>query len=66
MSGSYLYWLAAKNGAYPFRATIVVRDYGAGYPRNRYTAQPVWKLVDQDITWSLTILRMECARSDDT
>jgi len=39
----------AKNGAYPFRATIVVRDYGAGYPKNRYYGSTcVGKLVDQD------------------
>jgi len=38
-----------KNGAYPFRATIVVRDYGPGYPKNRYYGQTcVGKLVDED------------------
>jgi hypothetical protein len=38
-----------KNGAYPFRATIVVRDYGPGYPKNHYYGQTcVGKLVDED------------------
>ena len=40
---------SARNGAYPFRATIVIRDYGPGYPKNRYYGQTcVGKLVDQD------------------
>ncbi|MDD5542272.1 MAG: hypothetical protein PHX83_03790 [Acidobacteriia bacterium] len=39
----------AKDGAYPFRATIVVRDYGTGYPANHYYGQTcVGKLEDQD------------------
>jgi hypothetical protein len=38
-----------KNGAYPFRATIVVRDYGPGYPPNHYYGTTcVGKLVDED------------------
>lgn len=38
-----------KNGAYPFRATIVVRDYGAGFPKNRYYGQTcVGKLINQE------------------
>lgn len=38
-----------KNGSYPFRATIVVRDYGPGYPRNRYYGKTcVAKLMDED------------------
>jgi hypothetical protein len=38
-----------KNGSYAFRATIVVRDYGPGYPPNHYYGTTcVGKLVDED------------------
>lgn len=37
-----------QNGAYAFRATIAIRDYGPGYPANRYYGQTcVGKLIDQ-------------------
>jgi len=37
-----------QGGAYAFRATIAIRDYGPGYPANRYYGQTcVGKLVDQ-------------------